>query len=202
MTPDTTSERIPLGSALVSNSEFSRYAKQPDWRERLARATYEELYEAVWGWRDKARADQLPPAGDWTTWLMLGGRGAGKTRAGAEWVKGMALGLPHCAAAPVERIALVGETLADVRDVMVEGISGILRRHTRRNRPTWTVSKRQLEWSNGAKAQAFSSEDPESLRGPQIPPPGATSWPNGNTRTRPGICCNSGCGSAKNRGRW
>jgi len=119
-------------------------------------------------WPIWARADQLPPAGDWTTWLLLGGRGAGKTRAGAEWVKAMALGRAEISAPPIGRIALVGETYADVRDVMIEGVSGLLSVHRRADRPVWRTSLRRLEWPNGAIAQAFSSEDPESLRGPQF----------------------------------
>jgi phage terminase large subunit-like protein len=98
----------------------------------------------------------------------MGGRGAGKTRTGAEWVRGLALGEPDFAVAPVGRIALVGETAADVRDVMIEGVSGILAAHGRAERPTWEPSRRRLEWRNGAIAQAFSAEDPESLRGPQF----------------------------------
>ena len=123
-------------------------------------------------WLLWARPDQLPPAGDWTTWLLLGGRGAGKTRAGAEWVKALALGRPPFAGKPVERIALVGETIADVRDVMIEGVSGLLAIHRRGDRPRWKPSLRRVEWPNGAVAQVFSSEDPESLRGPQF----AAAW--------------------------
>ncbi|MDJ1159037.1 terminase family protein [Chelatococcus sp. SYSU_G07232] len=115
----------------------------------------------------------MPPAaaeggGEWTTWLVLGGRGAGKTRTGAEWVRGTALGLPPHADRPVGRIALVGETAADVRDVMIEGVSGLLAVHPRWERPQWQPSRRRLEWRNGAVAQAFSAEDPEALRGPQF----------------------------------
>lgn len=114
-------------------------------------------------------------------WLVLGGRGAGKTRTGAEWVKGMALGHPPYASNPTGRIALVGETQGQVRDVMVEGISGLLAIHTKWERPDWSPSRRQLRWPNGAIAQAFSAEDPEGLRGPQF---GAAwsdelaKWPN------------------------
>ena len=96
------------------------------------------------------------------------GRGAGKTWAGARWVRGLALGLPPFATRPVGRIALVGETGHDVREVMVEGVSGVLAAHARRERPVWIPSRRRLEWSNGAIAQGFSAEDPESLRGPQF----------------------------------
>jgi phage terminase large subunit-like protein len=99
---------------------------------------------------------------------MLGGRGAGKTRAGAEWVRGLALGDPDFAQAPLRRIALVGETFADARNVMVEGPAGILAVHARHERPAWSPSLRKLEWTNGAVAHVFSAEDPDSLRGPQF----------------------------------
>ena len=113
-----------------------------------------------------ARRDQWPPAGDWLVWLLLGGRGAGKTRAGAEWVRAIALGLPPFAGERC-RIALVGETFADVREVMIEGVSGLLAIHESGERPVWQPTRRRLVWSNGV-AQAFSSEDPEALRGPQF----------------------------------
>lgn len=124
-------------------------------------------------WQFAARPHQWPPTLNrlgqpWTTWLLLGGRGAGKTRAGAEWVRGLALGLEGFAPAPVGRIALVGETAADVRDVMIEGVSGLMSVHRRHERPLWQPSRRRLEWPNGAVAQLFSAEDPESLRGPQF----------------------------------
>jgi phage terminase large subunit-like protein len=110
---------------------------------------------------------QKPPAGDWTTWLVLGGRGAGKTRTGAEWVRKIAQG-----ARALSPIALIGETEHDAREVMVEGVSGLLAVHQRAERPTWIPSRRRLEWRNGAVAQIFSAEDPESLRGPQF----AAAW--------------------------
>lgn len=119
-------------------------------------------------WLVWARDEQLPPEGAWTVWLLLGGRGSGKTRAGAEWVRGLALGLAPFAARPVERIALVGETLLDARDVMVEGVSGLLSIHGKAERPDWQPSRRRLAWPNGAVAQIFSAQDPESLRGPQF----------------------------------
>jgi phage terminase large subunit-like protein len=104
----------------------------------------------------------------WTLWLMLGGRGAGKTRTGSEWVRGIALGEPDFADAPHRRIALIGETFADARNVMIEGPAGILAVHARHERPTWSPSLRKLEWPNGAVAYVFSAEDPDSLRGPQF----------------------------------
>jgi len=99
---------------------------------------------------------------------MLGGRGAGKTRTGSEWVRGIALGEPDFAVAPMRRIALIGETFSDARNVMVEGPAGILAVHARHERPAWSPSLRKLEWPNGAVAHVFSAEDPDSLRGPQF----------------------------------
>ncbi len=121
----------------------------------------------------QARDEQLPPpttavGAPWRAWLFVGGRGAGKTRAGAEWVRALAGGFCDYTDAPVGRIALVGETWADARDVMVEGVSGVLSAHGKWDRPTWEVSRRRLTWRNGAVAQVFSAEDPESLRGPQF----------------------------------
>ena len=141
--------------------------------EALAGFSARELECLLAAWEMQARDDQLPPCraiggGPWTVWLVMGGRGAGKTRTGAEWVRGLALGLPGFSHAPVGRIALVGETAADVRDVMIEGVSGLLAIHARDERPTWEPSRRRLAWPNGATAQTFSAEDPESLRGPQF----------------------------------
>lgn len=93
---------------------------------------------------------------------MLGGRGAGKTRAGAEWVRALARDAADM------RIALVGETLADARAVMIEGVSGLLAVHPPEARPRYEPSKRQVTFPSGAVAQLFSAEDPESLRGPQF----------------------------------
>ncbi|MFL5325050.1 MAG: DNA-packaging protein [Microvirga sp.] len=114
---------------------------------------------------------QLPPkraCDDWTTWLVLGGRGAGKTRAGAEWVMGLASGFGWLTQEPVGRIALVGETFAAARDVMIEGPAGLLKIHEPGERPAWSPTLRKLEWPNGAVAHVFSAEDPDSLRGPQF----------------------------------
>jgi phage terminase large subunit-like protein len=97
----------------------------------------------------------------WTTWLILGGRGAGKTRAGAEWVRMQALDRSA-------RVALIGETARDVREVMIEGVSGLLSVHEAGERPEWSPSRDLVTWPNGAVAQAFSAEEPDSLRGPQF----------------------------------
>lgn len=114
------------------------------------------------GWHAKARPSQLPPAGDWNGWLFLGGRGAGKTRAGAEWVLDLAQ------RGKVGQIALVAPTSADARDVMVEGHSGILACAPQWFRPDFEPSKRRVTFPNGAMATLFSSEEPERLRGPQF----------------------------------
>jgi phage terminase large subunit-like protein len=121
-------------------------------------------------WPFWARPDQLPPDGDWTVWLVLGGRGAGKTRTGAEWVRRLATG--PAADLPAGRIALVGETHGDVRDVMVDGISGLMAAHPAIDRPRYEAGRRRLVWPNGAVAQCFSAEEPEALRGPQF----AAAW--------------------------
>ena len=120
-----------------------------------------------------AHAHQEPPVaansgGAWTTWLMLGGRGAGKTRLGAEWVRALVHGTPPYAGHRHGHIALVGETEHDAREVMIEGPSGLMRIAPRAQRPLWISSRRRLEWRNGAVAQVFSAEDPEQLRGPQF----------------------------------
>jgi phage terminase large subunit-like protein len=124
-------------------------------------------------WLLWARDDQLPPQvseaqAPWRVWVILGGRGAGKTRAGAEWVRAKALGIAPIASEPVDRIALVGETLVDVRRVMVEGVSGLLSVHGPGERPEFEASKMQLVWPNGTIAQMFSAEQADSLRGPQF----------------------------------
>ena len=132
--------------------------------ELLAQLSERDAEEAVKDWASDARPDQTPPGGDWLTWLLLGGRGAGKTRAGAEWVRAIATAEPQ----PAGPIALVGETFADAREVMIEGVSGLLAIHPSWNRPEWQRTRRRLVWPNGTVAQAFSAEDPESLRGPQF----------------------------------
>ncbi len=118
------------------------------------------LPELLNDWRQWGRPEQFAPDGDWRCWLFLGGRGAGKTRAGAEWVSSLVRG-GHAG-----RIALIGPTLHDVREVMVEGPSGV--RSLPYERPTYEASRKRLVWSNGAHAACFSAEDPDALRGPQF----------------------------------
>ncbi len=142
--------------------------KKGNLNEFLQKGSDELKCRLIECWRLWARLSQRPPLDVWTNWLLLGGRGAGKTRAGAEWARGMANGDLFFTKRPVARIALVGETYAAAREVMVEGQSGILSLHHDGNRPTWTSSRRRLEWPNGAIAQVFSSEDLDALRGPQF----------------------------------
>ena len=141
--------------------------------EALARLTTAQLEAFQHDWAYFSRRDQRPPATaangrPWSTWLVLGGRGAGKTRTGAEWVRGIVRGDPMFADAPVGRIALIAETMHDLREVMVEGVSGILAVHPSGERPEWSSTRKRLTWPNGAVAQGFSAEDPEALRGPQF----------------------------------
>ena len=112
-------------------------------------------------WPAIARPNQLPPPGDWQVWLLLAGRGFGKTRTLAEWV------CQQAASGRAGRIALVAATAADARDVLVEGQSGILAVSPPWFRPVYEPSKRRLTWPNGAMATTFSAEEPERLRGPQ-----------------------------------
>ena len=111
-------------------------------------------------WRYRARPEQLPPEGSWRVWLLMAGRGFGKTRCGAEWVRAEVK-------AGRRRIALVAPTAADARDVMVEGELGILAISPDHERPLYEPSKRRLTWPNGAIATTYSADEPERLRGPQ-----------------------------------
>jgi phage terminase large subunit-like protein len=156
-----------LSSALSASSAAGKL------REDLSELNPEQLKLILAHWPLWARPDQLPPAAtsggeSWRVWLILGGRGAGKTRAGAEWVRTKALARAAADAPGVRRIALVGETFADVRRVMIEGQSGLLAVHHASERPRFEPSKGQMIWPSGAIAQVFSAEDPDSLRGPQF----------------------------------
>ena len=121
-----------------------------------------EATDLKYAWPLHARDSQLPPEGDWDTWLILAGRGFGKTRTGAEWVR-----------AQVEdrhatRIALVARTLPEAQSIMIEGESGIINISSPWDKPTYEPSKRKLTWPSGAHALVFSSHEPDQLRGPQF----------------------------------
>ena len=142
---------------------FGWLFRQPaDVRQRLVAALAQSERNAIdFHWEMAAREAQLPPPGDWRTWLIMAGRGFGKTRAGAEWVRMVAEN------DPAARIALVSTSLAEARAVMVEGESGLIACCAPDNRPVFEASLRRVRFPNGATAQLFSAADPETLRGPQ-----------------------------------
>ncbi len=127
----------------------------------IAALSPDEARALLYDWPFWARPSQLPPAGDWRVWLLIAGRGFGKTRTGAELVRA------RVNARTAARVALVGPTAADARNVMVEGESGILAISPPWDRPRYEPSKRRLTWPNGAIATLYSADEPERLRGPQ-----------------------------------
>ena len=135
--------------------------EEPDRLKQLSKLSLDQKQEFATHWRLWARKDQLPPEDDWRVWLVMAGRGFGKTRAGAEWVRGIA------EADPGARIALVAASLGEARSVMVEGESGVLAVHPPERCPSYESSLRRLTWPNGAIATLYSGGEPESLRGPQ-----------------------------------
>jgi len=143
--------------------------RHPSLAERIAKLSPQErrwLLNGVpaglliWSWRMWARPEQVAPPGGWTLWLIKAGRGWGKTRTGAEWIRERVRNRN-------EVIALVGRTAADVRDVMVEGPSGIMRVFPDSERPNYEPSKRRITFASGATATCFSADEPDLLRGPQ-----------------------------------
>jgi len=129
--------------------------------ELLDKMTNEELAALRWDWSFWARPNQIAPEGDWNTWLVLAGRGFGKTRMGSEWIRELAHKYPGC------RIALVAETAADARDVMIKGDSGLLSVDPVLNDDSWSPTNRCLTWPNGTKAFTYNGTTPDQLRGPQ-----------------------------------
>lgn len=145
------------------NSEAEQIASLP-LEQRLAwmkGQKQETLWEYEYRWRFWARADQLPPQDDWRTWFVMAGRGFGKTRMAAEYIR---------AAAEADgslRIALVAATLHEARTIMVEGESGLLAIAPDEDRPIWEPSLKRLVWPNGAIAHVFAASEPEAMRGPE-----------------------------------
>lgn len=127
----------------------------------LSRLTETEAISLKWDWLFWARPEQVAPAGDWDVWLLEGGRGMGKTRTGAEYVRS------RIESGDWRHVALVAATAADARDVIVEGESGLLRISPPWFMPNYEPSKRRLTWPNGAVATLYSAEKPTQLRGPQ-----------------------------------
>jgi phage terminase large subunit-like protein len=118
----------------------------------------------LWDWSVWGRPEQQAPEGDWAIWAYIAGRGAGKTRTAAEWVREQA----KYTTEGQRRFALVARTAADVRDVIVEGESGIMNVTPPSERPLYEPSKRRLTWPNGNTATCFTADEPDSLRGPQF----------------------------------
>ena len=149
-------------ASLASLSEGEREAF-------LERLSSNALAAMPWLWEIWAHpGHQIEPDGDWRLWVIMGGRGAGKTRAGAEWVRAQVEGPGPLDDGRCRRIALVGETIDEVRAVMVEGESGLLAVSPPDRRPIFKISQSRLIWPNGAEAQMFSAANPEALRGPQF----------------------------------
>lgn len=130
-------------------------------RQCLSGLSDEEAAVALYDWRFWARQGQVEPQGDWRVWLLLAGRGFGKTRTGAEWIRS------RVERSVAGRIALVAPTPADARDVMVEGESGLIQTSPPWCRPLFEPSKRRVVWPNGAQATIYSGHEPDQLRGPQ-----------------------------------
>ena len=136
--------------------------EKPQTIHRVAGALSQaERNEFAYHWEMQARSAQLPPKGEWRTWLIMAGRGFGKTRAGAEWVRMIAETHPEA------RIALVATSLAEARAVMVEGESGLLACSPAERRPIFEASLKRITFPNGAEVRLYSAAEPESLRGPQ-----------------------------------
>jgi len=162
-TPSTSTPR-----ALKSSADWLAFAEPEDQQAFLRSLSENALLALPYLFEFWALPHQLPPEGEWRTWVILGGRGAGKTRAGAEWVRAEVEGPRPLDPGRSRRVALVGETIDQAREVMVFGDSGILACSPPDRRPKWEATRKRLVWPNGAVAQVFSAHEPESLRGPQF----------------------------------
>lgn len=131
-------------------------------KEFLRSLTPAEAEALLYNWYFWARDKQLTPPDPWSVWLILSGRGFGKTRTGAQWIRARA------ESGKYSRFALIAETAADARDVMVEGESGIMAVSPPSFRPKYEPSKRRLTWPNGAVATTYSGDEPDQLRGPNF----------------------------------
>jgi phage terminase large subunit-like protein len=130
--------------------------------ELLGGMSADALAALPFAWRLWARVEQLPPPGRWRVWFYLGGRGAGKTKAMAEFIRSEVMSGHR------KQIGIIGPTMEAVRRVMIEGPSGILAVSPPNERPTFEVSIGRLTWPNGAQAHLFSAEEPDRLRGPNF----------------------------------
>ena len=169
--PRAPSTTVPLTSStheLRSGAAWLASATPQEVDAFLGGLGDDALLALPWLFEFWALPHQLPPHGAWRTWIIMGGRGAGKTRAGAEWVRAQVEGARPADPGRCRRVALVGETVDQAREVMVLGDSGILACSPPDRRPQWEATRKRLVWPNGAVAQVFSAHDPDSLRGPQF----------------------------------
>jgi phage terminase large subunit-like protein len=146
-------------TAQPSPSLIKRLVNTLGAEELLAKLTPEQRSYLRYEWRAWGRPNQLAPAWAWVVWLILAGRGFGKTRTGAEWVREQVVNYPF--------VNLIGATADDARDIMIEGESGILAVCPPGERPIYKKADRQLEWPNGAKSLIFTADEPDRLRGKQ-----------------------------------
>lgn len=166
--PQQATRSTSTGRGLRSSAGLLACATPAELTEFLDGLDANALAALPYIWEVWAFEHQLPPEGDWRSWVILGGRGAGKTRAGAEWVRSQVEGAGPLDPGRARRIALVGETYDQARDVMVFGQSGIMAVTPPDRQPNWIASRRQLVWPNGAVAQVFSGRDAQAMRGPQF----------------------------------
>lgn len=158
----STNSDVTSGAALIASADVAER------KEFLRSLTDEQVMALPYLFEFWALDHQLAPSGDWRNWVILGGRGAGKTRAGAEWVRSMVEGSRPRDPGLAKRVGLIGETMEQAREVMVFGESGILACSPPDRRPTWIAGRQMLVWPNGAEARLYSAYDPERLRGPQF----------------------------------
>jgi len=148
----------------MSQSAAPRYsaewlALQPHWQQVIQNLPPDDVDFLAYDWHFWRREKQTPPPGDWTYWLILAGRGFGKTRVGAEWVRE--------SVQSEQFVNIAGATADDARDIMVEGESGILAICPEDERPIYRKSERKLSWPNGATSLIFTADEPERFRGKQ-----------------------------------
>lgn len=153
------STATPTARATNSLAESMSSLSADERAELLAVLTDDQARALLHDWAFWARPTQLPPPGNWRIWLVMAGRGFGKSRAGAEWVR--------ASVSHFRYVNIVGPTADDARDIMVEGESGILAVCPDDERPVYVPSKRRLEWPNGARSLIFTADEPDRLRGKQ-----------------------------------
>ena len=142
----------------------AQLARLPHDQRRAALETLStaDLASLEWCWEFWARPDQLPPPGSWRTWLLLGGRGSGKTKSASEWVRA------EMESGRRRQIGIVAPTADSARRIMVEGPSGIMSVTPPWCRPSYEPSTRRIVWPNGGIVHIFSAEEPDRLRGPNL----------------------------------